>query len=258
MHVFKRSPGQASESPRLRALSDMVSRGFTLIELLTVIAIIGILAAILIPTVGAVRKSAIKAQCASNLHQMGVAVNLYRNDNRNRLPDGQGIDGVGSDNHVNLQRIGANLRDILTGKPSSSKSGYGMTWEMLFCRGNASYTNQWMTEDQRNSTSSSIPIGYLYLPGTSVNVATSQGSQTSIYKRLSEPLGYKLIAADVNRQYNGSWAGGVNHSSDNNLVGGNHLYVDGSVKWIEGGVFASSPALASEGSQYYFKTEDIR
>lgn len=47
---------------------------FTLIELLTVIAIIGILAAILIPTVASVRKMARGAACVSNLRQIGVAM----------------------------------------------------------------------------------------------------------------------------------------------------------------------------------------
>lgn len=61
-------------------------RAFTLIELLTVIAIIGILAAIIIPTVSRVRATAAKADCASNIRQIGVALLLYAQDNKNTLP----------------------------------------------------------------------------------------------------------------------------------------------------------------------------
>lgn len=59
---------------------------FTLIELLTVIAIIGILAAILIPTIGRVRESARSASCSSNLRQIGTALILYAGDNRDTFP----------------------------------------------------------------------------------------------------------------------------------------------------------------------------
>lgn len=59
---------------------------FTLTELLTVIAIIGMLAAILIPIVGKVRQTARQTSCAANLRQIGVALNNYIADHKGQLP----------------------------------------------------------------------------------------------------------------------------------------------------------------------------
>jgi prepilin-type N-terminal cleavage/methylation domain-containing protein/prepilin-type processing-associated H-X9-DG protein len=57
--------------------------GFTLVELLAVIAIVGVLAAILISVVGSMRATAKTTVCMSNMRQLGVGTQLYLVDNQN-------------------------------------------------------------------------------------------------------------------------------------------------------------------------------
>ena len=58
----------------------------TLIELMVVIAIIAMLVAILLPTLSYAKKSAARAQCANNLHQLSIAIVAYAEDNGDQLP----------------------------------------------------------------------------------------------------------------------------------------------------------------------------
>ena len=67
-------------------LKAKTSRAFTLVELLVVLAIIGILAALLLPVLGRAKESARATACLSNLHQVGLALQMYVSDNNNKLP----------------------------------------------------------------------------------------------------------------------------------------------------------------------------
>lgn len=90
---------------------------FTLVELLTVVAILGILAAIVIPTVGGARDSANKAKTKAQFSQWAAAMELYRQE-YGAYPN------IAVNGKVDAQRFAAELTGrTLDGSPAGSSYG---------------------------------------------------------------------------------------------------------------------------------------
>jgi prepilin-type N-terminal cleavage/methylation domain-containing protein/prepilin-type processing-associated H-X9-DG protein len=120
-------------------LAPAQPRAFTLVELLVVIGIIAVLIAILLPTIAGARVSARRVACASNLHQIGIAIHNYANDNKGSIPYGPKAPPMSFFNFYPVTGNVTSLISIETGEPVglglALERYLGTTNQVLFCPG---------------------------------------------------------------------------------------------------------------------------
>ncbi|MEM9346947.1 MAG: prepilin-type N-terminal cleavage/methylation domain-containing protein [Planctomycetota bacterium] len=128
-------------------MSTRKNQAFTLIELLVVISIIALLIALLLPALGAARRSAQITQCAMGMQQLGVGAQAYATDNTDTLP--KAVSALNDGDRVRFPyetRIATSNRVDPSVKDSSIAAlwdaGYIETPEIFYC---PSQLVDWMT-----------------------------------------------------------------------------------------------------------------
>ena len=196
--------------------------GFTLIELLIVIAIIGILMALLFPVFSRARENGYQTHCMTNLHQIGTAVQLYKQDEQH-YPSSlthlvssaaiqQEVFSSGHDRNGNVMVPERSSRRPLPGDTSTSFAaniGYLNSFDVLECpdddsdaaRARSSYGDIWSPSQPNDAAARVDPPLWNYFGYNAEGIALTSAAQADA---ASKAPGGAVLLIDPARPYNAS------------------------------------------------------
>ena len=144
----------------------MCVKKFTLIELLIVIAIIGILASILLPSLSKARESAMRAVCKSNISQNIRGMHLYANNNNGKTFDSDPKDGYGLSIHrFKSEDIGYDIRRFIGPYLTDKNFNDLITDDVEDLKTWACASTGAPAIDHKDNTRTWTYNGYTYFPG---------------------------------------------------------------------------------------------
>ena len=200
------------------------NRGFTLIELLTVVAIIGILAAILFPTVAKVRETATRSTCANNLRQVAMGCLAYAGDHKGQLPP--------------LHKTWPFPHSIVSTEWDTLKPYVGDSSKspLMYCPG---ALNEWRSTatPQYEDASTGLYVTYAFFGNLDLSTGTVPSAfklgQNSVTNINNIPAAFNLWTC-LTYSGGGSYHGHSDSTSSVMVQGQNAVRADGSVRWVTG------------------------
>lgn len=242
-----------SQAPGIHAAPPDGRKAFTLVELLVVTAIIGILVALLLPTLSLSKERAIRIHCLSNVKQFTLGLIMYAHDNQDQFPI-----SVGDSEAYDLPAF---LTPLLIGA--------GVTRDIMYDPGYPEFNNDYNWNDVTNLVRD---IGYvLTFPGPSSWLSdTNQNPTMKVSSPSTRVLLAGLVLSDVGQnQTDPASRASYNYTQvpvdaiptllrcphlQNNLPAGDNLgMMDGSGAWRDFGDMiprnGSAPVVVVVGDQ---------